>query len=408
MHASGGRVTPSPGLASMSSRRSISRSRPNSVIILIHSHPGGLFDFSDADDEGDRQVFPSLFHAFGTEHGSAIMTSDGAVRARLYGQDLGARIVELVTVAGDDIVYWWGDKSTFGGPADRPVAFTSDMTAELGRLSALVIGASGTGSLVGEQLARLGFGRVPAVDFDRIELKNLNRILNSTRADAEEGRLKVDVFAAAVARYRSEGVAIPVPASVSAREAVLAASQCDVLFCCVDTLEGRHIADRLAAAFLLPLFDVGVVIPMRKCGETYAIADVCGRVDYIQPGGANLKDRGVYTPESLRGEYLRAVAPHAHQQELDAGYLKGFVEEAPAVITLNMRAASACVNEFIARAYPFRLELQSAHARTTFSLAACEEDYLAEEAFSAASNPLLARGDLEPLLGLPSLKVTPS
>lgn len=135
-----------------------------------------------------------------------------------------------------------------------------------------------------------------------------------------------------------------------------------------------------------------------------ALSDVCGRIDYVQPGGATLQDRGVYTPESLRGEYLRDVAPEAHQQELEDGYLKGVVEEAPAVITLNMHAASTCVNEFIARAYPFRLESNRLYARTIFSLAAREEDFVAEDEFAATPNPLLACGGLEPLLGLPSLK----
>ncbi len=377
-----------------------------SVMILIHSHPGGLFGFSDADDESDRKVIPSLFHAFGSLHGSAIMTPDGAIRARLYDPSLQARAVDLVTVAGDDLCYWWNDKADFNGPEDRPVAFTSGMTAELGRLSASVIGASGTGSVTGEQLARLGFGRVFVIDYDHLEWKNLNRILNSKRADADTNRLKVEAFAEAVTAYRGEGVAIPVPASITTRDAVLAAAQSDVVFCCVDTLEARQIADLIAAAFLLPLFDVGVVIPVRKKGDAFAIAiaDVCGRIDYIQPGGSTLQDRGVYTPESLRGEYLRKVVPDAYQQELDAGYLNGMVEEAPAVITLNMRAASSCVNEFISRAFPFRLESNRLYARTQFSLAACEEEYFAEDVFKRAPNRLLARGDTEPLLGLPALK----
>lgn len=375
-----------------------------SVMILIHSHPGGLFGFSDADDESDRKVIPSLFHAFGDFHGSAVMTADGAIRARLYDPSLQARTVDLVTVAGDDLHYWWADKATFTAPADRPVAFTSGMTADLGRLSALVIGASGTGSVAVEQLARLGFGRVFAVDFDRLEWRNLNRILNSKRADADANRLKVEVFAEAVTAHRGAGVGIPVSASIATRDAVLAAAQCDVAFCCVDTLEARHIADLIAAAFLLPLFDVGVVIPIRKKGDAFAIADVCGRIDYVSPGGSTLQDRGIYTPESLRGEYLRKVAPEAHQQELEAGYLKGLAEEAPAVITLNMRAAAACVNEFIARAFPFRLESNRLYARTQFSLAACEEEYFAEDVFTRTPNHLLARGDAEPLLGLPALK----
>lgn len=375
-----------------------------STLILIHSHPGGLFAFSDADDESDRAVIPSLFQAFGALHGSAIMTPDGAVCARIYDNGSHARPVDLVTVAGDDLSYWWADKATLTGPGDRPVAFTGNMSADVGRLSALVIGVSGTGSVVGEQLARLGFGRIPVIDFDRLELKNLNRILNSRHVDASANRLKVEAFAEAVTAYRGDGVAIPVAASIATREAVLAAAQCDVIFCCVDTLEARHIADLIAAAFLLPLFDVGVVIPVRKKGDTFAITDVCGRIDYVYPGGSTLQDRGVYTPESLRGEYLHKVAPEAHQQEIEAGYLKGIVEEAPAVITLNMRAAAACVNEFIARAFPFRLESNRIYARTQFSLAACEEEYVAEDVFTRAPNLLLAQGDAEPLLGLPTLK----
>lgn len=374
-----------------------------SVMILIHSHPGGLFGFSDADDESDRKIIPCLFHAFGAVHGSAIMTADGAIRARVYDPSLQARAVDLVTVAGDDLCYWWDDQADLNGPEDRAVAFTSGMTAELGRLSASVIGVSGTGSVAGEQLARIGFGNVYVIDFDRLEGKNLNRILNSKRTDADANRLKVEAFAEAVAAYRGEGVAIPVPASIATRDAVLAAAQSDVVFCCVDTLEARQIADLIAAAFLLPLFDVGVVIPVRKKGDAFAIADVCGRIDYVQPGGSTLQDRGVYSPESLRGEYLRKVAPEAHQQELDAGYLKGLVEEAPAVITLNMRAASACVNEFISRAFPFRLESNRLYARTQFSLAACEEEHFSEDVFNRAPNRLLARGDAEPLLGLPAL-----
>jgi hypothetical protein len=56
------------------------------------------------------------------------------------------------------------------------------------------------------------------------------------------------------------------------------------MFCCVDTLEARQVADLVAAAFLIPLIDVGVTIPVRKAGARVAIADVCGRIDYVQPG----------------------------------------------------------------------------------------------------------------------------
>jgi ThiF family/Prokaryotic homologs of the JAB domain len=374
-------------------------------LILIHSHPGGLFAFSPDDDLSDQSVVPGLFQAYGDLHGTAIMTLEGAVRARVYRPGMDCQPIDLVTVAGDDLRYWWDDGAATANPTTRPLAFTGGMTRELGRLSAAVIGVSGTGSIVGEQVGRLGFGNVTGIDFDRVERRNLNRILNSTLQDAADQRLKVDTFAAAMSAYRGYGVATPVAASVATRAAVLAASQCDVLFCCVDTLEARHFADLMGASFVVPIFDVGVVIPVRKAGQGVAIADVCGRIDYVQPGGSSLADRGVYSASGLRAEYLRKVAPEAHRQELEAGYIKGLVEEAPAVITLNMRAAAACVGEFIARAYPYRLDSNRLYARTQFSLAACEEDYSAEDAFANTGGLRFGGGDAEPLLGLPALKI---
>ncbi|MET4803606.1 hypothetical protein [Bradyrhizobium sp. LB11.1] len=191
---------------------------------------------------------------------------------------------------------------------------------------------------------------------------------------------------------------------MTAREAIEIAATGDVGFSCVDTLEARQVADLMAASFLMPLIDVGVVIPTRKSGDAIAIGDACGRIDYVYPGGSTLSDRDVYSAARVRAEYLRGTALDQYREEVQAGYIKGMVEEAPAVITLNMRAAAAAVNEYIARAYPFRLDPNENFARTEFSLAACEEDYTAEAAFERGNNSLLARGNLEPLLGLPALK----
>jgi hypothetical protein len=377
-------------------------------VILMHSHPGGFFAFSDDDDESDRLVMPSLIENHGRYHGSAIMVPEGAVRARCYDRELCPRPIELVTVAGHDLLYWWEEDAARGGRIARPLAFTSDMSRELKRLTAGFIGVSGTGSINAEQGCRLGFGRAKLIDFDKVELKNLNRILNSMLHDAQAHRLKVHAFADAVRGYRGEGVAEAIPLSILTRDAVLEAAQCDALFCSVDCLEARQIADLIATAFLQPLFDVGVVIPIRDAGGAPAIGDVCGRIDYVQPGRSTLEDRGVYSPESLRAEYLRRTAPDAHRQELAAGYIPGLIDEAPAVITLNMRAAAACMNEFIARAYPYRHEPNERYARTLFSLAACEEEYTAESAFRiSGAGAHLGRGSLEPLLGLPFLAPTP-
>lgn len=374
------------------------------LVILIHSHPGGCMEFSKVDDASDQVTVPALLAAFGAQHGSAIMTPDGAIRARLYDAQMVIKPIDLVTVAGDDIYYWWNSSISEAKIAPWPLPFTSGMRTQLERLTVAVIGVSGTGSLTAEQLARMG-AKVTLVDFDRLEHKNLNRILNTTLADADESRLKVEIFARAVDAYRGPGASMAIADTIVSREAVLAVSQCDVIFSCVDTHEARQIADLIASAFLIPLFDVGVVIPTRKVGpDEVAIADVCGRIDYIQPGGSTLADRLVFTAQSLRAEWLRKADDGAFKQEYEAGYIKGLVEQAPSVISLNMRASSTMVMEYIARAFPFRHDPNRRFARTTFSLAAAEEEYMAEGDFERDPGTDLARGELEPLLGIPALR----
>lgn len=371
------------------------------TILLTHSHPGGYLEFSDVDNDSDAVCISALCQAVPGCHGSAIMVDSGEMRARLYREKMVSTPIDLITVIGHDIRYWWA--STVGAQLP-PMAFTSKMRDYLARLVAVVVGVSGTGSIVAEQLARLGFGRIILIDHDHVEIKNLNRILNSTIEDATSGKSKVEMFASAIGRMREGEVALAIESSLATRGAVLAAADADVIFSCVDTKEARMIADRIASAFLIPLFDVGVSIPSAKGADGRdTIIDVAGRIDYVRPGGPTLGDRGVYTPASLQAEYLQRTSKEAYKAQIDQGYVKGIQDEAPSVITLNMRAAAACVSEYIARAFPFREESNARYSRTRFSLSGCEEDYFGESQWSVSANPLMATGNLEPLLGIPAL-----
>lgn len=368
-------------------------------IILVHSHPGGLLEFSEMDDTSDVQTMLSLSQAVDAVHGSAIMIPEGNMRARLYRDGEYSMDVDLVTVAGDDIHYWWNEATK---SVQHPIAFTSGMTDTFKKLTAAIIGVSGTGSIVAEQVARLGFGEILLVDHDCIEKKNLNRILNSTLEDALQGRLKVDMFADSIRNIWGKDIAYPIPSTIFSREAILAVANADVIFCCVDTFLARMIADRIASSFLIPLLDVGVKIPTHVDPEDgRKITDVIGRIDYVKPGGSTLADRHVYTPALI---YQEGLSTEEYDDQVGRGYITGFQDEAPSVITLNMRAASACVSEFIARCFPFREYPNQKYARTLFSLAGVEEEYTDESAITKAFNSRIASGSINPLLGIPQLE----
>ena len=285
------------------------------------------------------------------------------------------------------------------------MAFSRAMTDALSGLHAAVIGVSGTGSIVAEQLARMGVGSLTLIDFDHIEYKNLNRILNSTVANAQRRDLKVHAIAEAVHAYAPKTSIIPIASTIVSRQAVLASAESDVLFCCVDSEEGRHVCDLISQAFILPLIDIGVSIPTRSDskGEVH-VSDVLARLDYVQPSGASLLDREVYTPDGLRAEYLARVAPDTLASEIKEGYVKGVNVEAPPVIALNMRAASGAVMEFIARMFPFRHEGNACFARTLFRLAEGEEEQFSEKEFDLTDSAVFARGSEAPLLLMPVLE----
>lgn len=362
--------------------------------ILIHSHPGGYFDFSSIDDASDALTIPCL--QAGARNpaapvGSAVMVPDGRIRARLYSQTMESIDISAITAVGHDI-------RDLGKQAhDRPLAFSAAMTADFAGKTACVVGISGTGSIVAELLGRLGVGRLVLIDFDRVEEKNLNRILYATPEDI--GRFKTHVLRDAIKAHHP-GIDIETfETPVSDANALIALSGADILFSCVDSMEGRYHCDLAVQTFICPMIDIGVVIPTRTLEEKVSVADVCGRVDYVFPGGSTLWDRGEITGAGLTAEYIRRNDPDAYARQVAEGYLKGVPDEAPSVISLNMRAASAGVNEWLTRLYGFRHNANANYARCHFSLASGEEEFEATDAGRARA-ATFGQGLKRPFLGL--------
>lgn len=378
--------------------------RADLAILKIHSHPGGYANFSDVDDASDADLFNSVFGWTDSlaPHASAIMLPSGRMFGRAILADGAFQPLDSISVPGDDFWFWSSDSS------DRVPAFAqrhaqlfgSGTTRALRNLSVAVIGCSGTGSPVIEQFARLGVGRLVLVDPDRVEEKNLNRILNATREDAYLRRAKVEVMARAIARMGFGTELEIIAENLASPRAVKAVAECDVLFGCMDGVEGRHLLNRLAAFYLLPYFDIGVRLVADGRG---GIEESCGAVHYLRPDGATLLDRQVYTMAQLKAESLRRTDPKAYRDQVRAGYIRGVEEDRPAVISINLQLASTALNEFLARLHPFRYDdnAESAIVRTSFI-----QPGLFREAAPVPSRLFhahLGKGDVRPLLSMPEL-----
>jgi len=375
------------------------------AIVKIHSHREAIQAFSEQDDTSDREIYEAVFSLLNDDlpHASAIMLPDGSITARAIERGQDTCQFSSIMVVGDDIVVWRNEdpQSSVEEFARRHAQiFGTGTTTLLRRLSVAVIGCSGTGSVVVEQLARLGVGRLVLVDPDVVEEKNLNRILNAGKEDAYLHRPKVQVLASAIARIGLGQEVDALQANLGSQAVVMAVAECDVVFGCMDGVTGRQLLNRLATFYTLPYFDVGVCLEGNGEGGVDAVA---GAVHYLQPGLSALIDRGVYDSESVRAEGLHEENPELYQRHRREGYIRGVKEDRPAVITVNMLLASLAVNDFLARIHPYRNNSNADYATIGVNL---KEVVLLPETESGVSGGLAGRigwGDVRPLLERPAL-----
>ena len=375
------------------------------AVVKVHGHRG-YSQFSHVDDASDRALFPSVYSWLDdgsagslNAHASTILMDDGRLFGRVVTADAEFIPLECVNVVGDDLSFCYASNpaATEVPEFGRRVAqtFGAGTFERLRRLRVAVVGCSGTGSPLVEQLARNGVGSLMLVDPDVIEEKNLNRILNATRRDADKRHRKVDVAKRSI-RAMGLGTSVETYAkSLFDAKVVRAIGECDVVFGCMDTIDGRYLLNKLATFYLIPYFDLGVKIEADGKG---GVQQVCGSVHYLQPGGSSLLSRHLFTLEQVRAAGLQRTDPEAYKQQVKEGYIRGVQEDRPAVIQLNSLIASLAVNELLARLHPFRIDSNSEFAVTRVSLSHAIFDNENEGEPCPVLSRHTGRGDIEPLL----------
>ena len=378
--------------------------REGCAVVKIHSHPGGFDRFSRQDDRSDAELFESLsgWTEGHVPHGSAVLLPDGRMFGRVIAEDGTFAAMRRIAVAGGDIHFF--DSASGGRATESDLrnvqAFGPGTVETLKSLRIGVVGCSGTGSWVVEMLARLGVGGLVLVDPDTVHLRNLNRIVNSTRADVDAKRPKVEVMDRAV---RSLGFTTEVQALQSdlrSAAVIHALAGCDVLFGCMDSADGRDLLNRISTFYCLPYFDVGVRLNADGVGGVEYIGGAC---HYLQPGGSSLLSRMVITADAVAADSLHRNSPDEYHRLRKDGYVRGVQLDSPAVCSVNGLFASLAVNDFLARLHRFRYDDNASADAIVLNLTG---SYVESHSFPEPCALLLRRvgfGDREPLLDAPGL-----
>lgn len=327
-------------------------------IITFHTHPMAISEvgFSTYDDRQDPQLIGNLQELHPGTWLSSVVLGENSQQGRLWTSPSEELALASLISAGERLL----DFPLNGRPApslpapseifDRGRALTgSGALARLANMTIVVVGASGTGSLVCELLARAGCRRIIVIDHDIVKLSNLNRILYATADDAKHKRAKVDVLKRGIEALQLGCEVIAVAASILNNDVLKYLNSADLIFGCVDKDYPRAIMCKYAFQHLMPYIDVGAEIG----GDDEGIVSTDARANYVGPGRWCLRCTGLVTPRRLAFESLTAVE---RRRKIALGYSDDLLLKQPAVMDLNMRAASAGMMLLRHLLQPFLLE----------------------------------------------------
>lgn len=297
-------------------------------LALMHSHPGGLsWQGMSTDDVNTEQGHAAaVYGATGLPFVGLTIAGDGAWSARFWERtaprQYARRDCATVRVVGERL------RSTFMealAPVPRGTeaqirtisAWGKKKQADLARLRVGIVGAGSVGASIAEGMARSGIEDVTVIDFDRIETKNLDRLLYARRGNV--GALKANGLAdhlgecATGARFD----AIPVVAAAYEDAGFRAALDCDILFSCVDRPWGRHVLNLIAYAHLIPVIDGGISVRTNR-HEELAAAD--WRAHTVTVGHQCMQCIGQYDAGLVQLEREGYLDDPTYIQGLDKGH----------------------------------------------------------------------------------------
>jgi hypothetical protein len=320
------------------------------VPVWLHTHPGRWAD--PRPSEHDELVDDQLQETFRVRSGAglyaSLIASPTGQWFRFTGRvrtDDGALPIERLLVVGERWSLTNAEDAPAGSPMtvefDRQIrAFGGDVQQVLAQLRVGVVGCGGTGSAVAEQLARLGVGALLLIDPDRLSASNVTRVYGSSPADV--GRPKADVLAAHLRHIAPKCQVDAITGTITARDVAARLTGCDVLYGCTDDNAGRLVLSRLAAYYLVPVIDMGVLLS----SENGDLRGIDGRITVLSAGSACLVCRG-------RVDLARAAAEQLPPGERSARQAEGYAPELagvePAVVAYTSAVASFAVAELLER-----------------------------------------------------------
>lgn len=307
--------------------------------VLVHSHGGPRPMFSPDDQRHERPLFAAFSRILSGIPTGTVLLGSGDATGSFWLEGHNDRLeFRRIDIVGAPIEAWY---SADHQPAPRPprtrlrrqtIAIGPQSDSKLADATVAVVGVSGGGSHVFQQLTHQGVGRLIPIDDQVLDETNLGRHVGAVEADVDQ-TLKTAIakrIANAVdPRTRVDEVAERFP---SART-IAALKEADIVVSCLDRFDARADVNSFCRRYLIPLVDVGMTI--RSTEERLAVAD--GQVIVALPGHACM--RCFFLADALL-EHERIHRPPGYDENPDA-------PGQPQVVSMNGVLASEACNSVL-------------------------------------------------------------
>jgi hypothetical protein len=326
-------------------------------VALLHSHPGATSwqgaPEGSADADSERKIANLCREITGHPLvGMTLSTGSQTWSARRWDQGQGASVATTeaanVRVLSDKLRVGYHPTIRPTPPAQHTQVRTihswgDTVQAHLARLRVLVVGAGSVGQLVLEMLARTGIENVGIMDFDTVELVNLDRLHGATLLDARLHTSKSEM-----ARRHTGRAATAVhfdpdvhEVSICEPDGMRAALDYDVIFSCVDRPWPRHVLNTIAYSDGIPVIDGGIRLEPAPQG---GLRNAYWRSHTAGPGRTCIRCLGQYDVADVQLERDGSLD--------DPSYIANLPPDSPLRVRQNvyatsLAAASALTNQFL-------------------------------------------------------------
>ena len=329
-------------------------------LVWAHSHPGAerQVGFSGPDCATHERAHPHMIDMTGGKPVASLVFGTEAVAGEVWIP--GGAVAELdhLDVVGARMARLTASPRPTGRASARfarqVLMFGAAGQEALRGMTVAVVGAGGGGSLLVQSLAHLGVGHIVIVDFDRVDITNLSRIVGATPRDARRRRRKVDVLRRLVRTIDPDIEITTIAGDVTYAEDAAVLLGCDSVFSATDTQFARFAVNAICHQYLITGAQVGAKVVTGEDG-TVQLAYAMHRP--IDLGGACLECGGAIDPGALRREQLDDVERRAQNY---VGAPDGGDIVDPSVMTLNSAAVAMAMLDFQLAAtgmFPVRMRL---------------------------------------------------